>query len=1055
MPNPHPPCPRCGADTPTTSIHGLLGICAGCLAHSVAEAERPFAEAWLTGPQTPLPRRLGDYELQQEIARGGMGVVYLARQLSLGRQVAVKLLLPGFVASPARLARFRSEATLAARLQHPNIVSIHEICEHDGVPFFAMEYVEGRDLGRLVREQLPTSRHTAQLVRTVARAIHYAHERGVLHRDLKPSNVLVNPEGEPRVTDFGLAKPLNPDCELTLSGEILGSPSFMAPEQAAGRRGEIDVRTDVYGLGSLLYHALTGRPPFLADTVSGTLQRVIEGDPVPPGVLQPGVPRDLETITLRCLARDPRHRYASAAEVADELDRFLHGHPIRARSPRVAERMWRWARREPTLAGWLATAVILGAALVGGSFAFASQRELAHQGDVQRRSVVEMHRYVADVSLASRALGDGNTHGALQLLDGLTPPPGEPDRRGFEWHWLHSRTTDSTQNIWWKGGEPIGALAWSPDGRRLALLHARGVRIIAAGGNRLFAEHRLSGPSLRRTAAFSHDGGHLFIGDRTGLRRLELTVGRADVLSSEPVDSLAVSSDGQWLAVKSTIDSGEHDKSDVLVLDAGTGDLRQRLEGVGGPGLLWTPAGRLVGVAGDGRIWSWESTGGLRQRGRVRGPSLIAAALSKDAGQCATLDTEGTLRWVEIESGRVMAERHETPYREARLELSPEGHGLVLVGGADQRVTVLAVPGLTVEHRWAAHSDLVTAATFRQDGRWLVTAANDGTVRAWNLEEAPLVHPWSHTCIALPSLASQFSSDARWVAALHRNDTGEETALWSVADPDARPVTVPGRPMGFSPDGKFLLQWESGGMIRLWDITNGTETVSFHLNPKPSEWPDQLSPDGRFFLCLGYEGRLHLYHSATAEELPAPIAHIHRAIVSPDSQWIGYITKGNVGIYEVAPHEQFQVICPEVTELAFSPDSRYLAVGGAAGRVHVYEVATRKQVAELSGHAAQVTALTFSPDGRTLVSAGDDAAVRWWHVPAWRELVHLPQPATARLLRYSPDGRCLLVGLESEYRVLSAGEALPSPSLGIPGGFWQDPVNLGWRLARRGSMTRR
>jgi WD40 repeat protein len=1048
-------CPRCGTQSQVSPLPGLVGICASCLAESVSEAEGPFAEAWLPGPQTPLPRRLADYELQREIARGGMGVVYLARQLTLNRQVAVKLLLPGFVASPTRLARFRSEATLAARLQHPGIVAIHEIGEHEGVPYFSMEFVEGRDLGRIVRDQVLSARQTARVVRTVSRAIQYAHERGVLHRDLKPSNVLITPEGEPRVTDFGLAKPLDPDAELTLSGEILGSPSFMAPEQAAGQRDAVDVRTDVYGLGSLLYYTLTGRAPFVADTVSATLQQVLLGNPVPPHLVQPGVPTDLETITLRCLAREPRHRYGSAAEVADELDRYLSGTPILAQAPGLTGRLWRWARREPTLAGWAATAVVLAASLLGGSFAFASQRELARQRDEQRRDVAEMHRYVADVSLASRALEDGNTRGSLQLLQGLRPNTGETDRRGFEWHWLHARTAESAQQTWWQGDESVDSLSWSPDGRRLALAQPHTIRVIAPVTGRVFASHRLGGPPLRRIVAFDRLGGHVFVGDRGGLRRIELTVGRTEALTTEAVEGVAVCPDGPWLAVLTPAGSTGGESTDVLILDEESGEAHRRLEGLGGPALTWIPGVGLQGVASDGRFWRWNPEPGLRQLGRIVGRPPLAAAFTRDGLSVASLDSDGQLRLRETQSGRVVRERPERPHRDVKLEFSADGSRLAMVGGTDQRVTLFLNSTGEVEHRWTAHTDAVTTVIFPQSGRNVVTAGQDGSVRAWSPGASLDRQPWQHSCGLLPPQSTQFSPDARWVAGLWRNNSGEETALWSLSDPEARPVTLPGRPVSFAPDGRFLLQWEVGGTLRLWDITNGTETVSFQPNPRPGPWPDQLSPDGRIFACLGWDLHLRLYHATTAEELPAPVARIHQAIFSPDSRWVGYATEETVGLFQVAPPEQFHLPCADVQRLAFSPDARYLAAGQGSGRIQIFSVQERRWLVELSGHSMNVRALSFSPDGRTLASSGEDAVVRWWHVPAWRELVHQPQSSPAQVLAYSLDGQHLLAGLVGEYRVMSTAEKLAPLPVPVVGGFWTEPVVAGGRLTRKVGTARR
>ena len=268
----------------------------------------------------PLPRAFGDYELLEEIARGGMGIVYRARQINLNRIVAVKMLLFGPLSSPEFVKRFRAEASAAASLQHPNIVAIHEVGVHLGQHYFAMDHVEGQSLAKLNAEcevrNAEWLRRAASYLRTVAEAIHYAHERGILHRDLKPSNVLIDANDQPRVTDFGLARRLEGDSELTVTGQVLGSPNYMPPEQAVGRRGKVSRRSDVYSIGAMLYHVLTGRPPFVGEGLTDTLEQVLNSEPVSPRLLNPSAPRDLETICLKCLEKDPEKRYVTAQALA-------------------------------------------------------------------------------------------------------------------------------------------------------------------------------------------------------------------------------------------------------------------------------------------------------------------------------------------------------------------------------------------------------------------------------------------------------------------------------------------------------------------------------------------------------------------------------------------------------------------------------------------------------------------------------------------------------------------------------------------------------------------
>jgi serine/threonine protein kinase len=359
-------CPGCGASLPPDAPAGLCPVCllkTDPSAKAAVKARPDEPAATLTiGPEAfGRVRYFGDYELQDEIARGGMGVVWKARQESLNRTVAVKMILAGTLAGEAEVQRFRREAEAAANLQHPNIVSIHEVGEHDGQHYYSMDYIAGHDLGALLRESGPLApARAAECLQTIAEAVHYAHQRGTLHRDLKPQNVLMDADGVPHITDFGLAKFVEHDDSLTRTGAAMGSPSYMPPEQAVGHLDQIGPHSDVYALGAILYELLTGRPPFRAETAMATMRQVMESEPVAPRKLNPAIPPDLETICLKCLEKNPARRYSSARALAEELGRFLKHEPIQAVRASAIRKVESWLRRHPwTLTGAASLAIMV------------------------------------------------------------------------------------------------------------------------------------------------------------------------------------------------------------------------------------------------------------------------------------------------------------------------------------------------------------------------------------------------------------------------------------------------------------------------------------------------------------------------------------------------------------------------------------------------------------------------------------------------------------------------------------------------------------------------
>jgi hypothetical protein len=451
-------------------------------AHTVDELP-PSASAHASmPPASERPAPLGEavlaqpgYEVLGELGHGGMGVVFKARQIKAGHLVALKMILAGRHAEPDQLSRFRTEAEAIARLQHPHVVQVFEVGEHNGLPFFSLELCPGGSLDKKLAGTPVPPREAATLVAKLAQGVQAAHQARVLHRDLKPANVLLAANGTPKVTDFGLAKKLDAQG-VTLPGVIMGTPSYMAPEQASGAGAELGPVVDVYALGAILYECLTGRPPFRAATVLDTLRQVVSEEPVPPRQLNAQVPRDLETICLKCLHKEADKRYRSAAELAQDLGRYLGGEPVQARPVRSWERAWKWARRRPALASLAAVIVVATLSLLGGGLWFMAQLTEQRNQAIQARDEVEREKtrtekqllrsewllYASQIALAQRAWQDGDVQHARDLLDAC-----RWDFRGWEHAYLR-HLFDETYQTFRGHTHWVHSVSFSPDGKRLA-----------------------------------------------------------------------------------------------------------------------------------------------------------------------------------------------------------------------------------------------------------------------------------------------------------------------------------------------------------------------------------------------------------------------------------------------------------------------------------------------------------------------------------------------------------------------------------------------------------
>src|SRR5579884_1257277 len=658
----------------------------------------PAGSAPAAGPIGDLPCVFGDYLLLEELARGGMGVVYKAQQSKLHRPVALKMIRAGHWASEQDVQRFYLEAEASARLDHPGIVPIHEVGTHAGQHFYSMALVEGGSLAvRLCKGPLPP-REAASLVARVADAVAYAHAHGVVHRDLKPGNILLDWDGQPKVSDFGLAKVVATDSHLTMSGQVLGTPSYMAPEQATGKPSLVGPLADVYALGATLYCLLVGRPPFQAATMVETIQQVLEREPVAVRQLNPAVERDLETICHKCLQKEPGKRYADAQELAADLRRYLAGEPIHARPVSRGERVWRWCRRNPVVAG-LGTGFIL--ALLLGTIVSCYFAVQARHGEQRANAnadrallaqrLSERRLYVSRINLGQKAWRDGEIDLVEERLRQLEPTDSDsPDFRGFAWHFLRRLCH---QELWTFEGHqaPVWSVAFSPDGRYIA----------SAGGER-----------------FGQRGEVIVWSVITGkpVRRLPGPTGTAWSVAFNPTGSLLAVAGGELQADRNFRKSG------VLILwDVARGKLVRTLAMPAALGAVaFSPDGRhLAAVSENDTITVWETATG-QQRSSSGGVDISFRCLAFSRPD-----------------GKYLA------FGEAHDAASGQPGRIRLWDWAKNKDAGTVPLG-------AVMGEQITALAYSPDGRWLAMAAAEpgapAEVRLWDtIEKRPLRRLAAHT----------------------------------------------------------------------------------------------------------------------------------------------------------------------------------------------------------------------------------------------------------------------------------------------------------------------